>query len=278
MALERHALAAVGAKHLGMGLEHRPVFVLDDEAVEVEVQHALRQRAAGCSALLGQVDRGHAGLRAAAAAGLAGRPGTGAVGRHVAGLDRRLVQLGAAAAGEQRRPGPAPGGRCQEFACFVASCVSGDGKGQRPKGPQAGSRMSAPVVSRRRLDLAVQRGGHQHVAPLRATGIHQQAAVGRKARALVVAGVGDGGGGAAGQLLHHHLEGAALAGDVGQHAAIGADRRADVVAARESDPLGIAPAHRHAVDLRAAAAVADEVDLPAVGRERRLGVDGRCSG
>src|SRR5439155_22131891 len=49
--------------------------------------------------------------------------------------------------------------------------------------------------------------------------------------------------------------------------------RRHVVAALESEPRRIAARCRHAIDLRAAAAIGSEYDGRAVGREIRLGVD-----
>src|SRR6185295_1620959 len=107
-------------------------------------------------------------------------------------------------------------------------------------------------------DAAVERGGHQHVAALRARGVDDQLAIGREARALVLDRIAHGAHRATGQVERHDLELAAVAVHVGDGATVRADRRADVVAAVERDALGIAAAGRDAVDLRAAAAVADE--------------------
>jgi len=107
-------------------------------------------------------------------------------------------------------------------------------------------------------------------------GVEDQAAVGRKARAFVGVGVGNGGDRARAQVHDVQLEGAADARDVGHPAAVGTQRGRNVVVAREGHALDVAAAHGHFVNLRRAAAVAYEIDAAAVLGEDRLGVYARA--
>src|SRR6185369_18087984 len=128
------------------------------------------------------------------------------------------------------------------------------------------------------LDLSVGGGGHQHVAPAVAGGVDDEPAIGSEAGAFVVAGFGEAAAAAAGQVHQLQLERPAVTRDVGHLLAVRADRGADVVAAVEGDALGIAAGSGDAVDLRAAPAVAHEIDAAAVGRPRGLGVDRGAGG
>ena len=77
----------------------------------------------------------------------------------------------------------------------------------------------------------------------------------------------------AGEIEHHHLEATAATPDIGEQPAVGRQSRTDVVVTVERDALRRTAARRHAVDLRAAAAVRGEVDRLAVRAEHRLGID-----
>src|SRR5438105_12744578 len=80
-----------------------------------------------------------------------------------------------------------------------------------------------------RLDLAIERGGHQYVAALRARGINDEPAIRREARAFVIVGIGEPlRRRAAAEVERVEAERVALARDVSERAPIGADRRADV--------------------------------------------------
>ena len=120
---------------------------------------------------------------------------------------------------------------------------------------------NVPALPRQtRLDLAVQRGRHQGLLPLVLRGIDNQATVGRKTRALVCRGVGNGGNGSGCKLHHMQLEGASDTGDIRQETAIGAQAGRYVVAAAEGDPLRIAARTGNLVDLGRPTAVTDEVN------------------
>src|SRR6478609_7407662 len=97
------------------------------------------------------------------------------------------------------------------------------------------------------LDLAVEGGGHQRFGAVLARGVNDQTAVGCKARAFVGRGVGDRLHVAAGEFHHLQLERAADAGNIGQRASVGAQRRGDVVTPRKGDALRLPATGRHAV-------------------------------
>jgi hypothetical protein len=67
----------------------------------------------------------------------------------------------------------------------------------------------APLARQTRFDATVERGGHQGFATLLLGGVHNQAAVGRKARALIGRCVGYGADVAARKVHEVQFEGAA---------------------------------------------------------------------
>src|SRR5690606_30214541 len=79
------------------------------------------------------------------------------------------------------------------------------------------------------LHAAVDGRGHQHVAPVRARGVHDPQAGGREARGFFLATVGRAGLGPAGEVLDHDVDPAVATSDEGELAAVRRHARADVV-------------------------------------------------
>src|SRR5712692_949586 len=137
-------------------------------------------------------------------------------------------------------------------------------------------------VSRRNaetlLDAAVRRHRRQHAAPADHRGEQDHPPVGREARRLVAIAVGDDLHLTVREIEQRHLELAFVKRDIGEGLAVGTQARRHIIASLEGDALRLAAGGRHAVDLRAAAAVGGEVDPLAVAREARLGIDRRRAG
>ena len=86
-------------------------------------------------------------------------------------------------------------------------------------------------------DFAIQRDSHEGFAAFGLRGIKNHLAVGRKTGFFIVGAVGQRQGLVGGQLHQLKLVGAPLAADIGHPPAIRAERRGNVVVARESHPL-----------------------------------------
>ncbi len=123
------------------------------------------------------------------------------------------------------------------------------------------------------LDAAIDRYHGQCAAASGFGSVHDVFSVGRKAGRFVFGGVGQALFLTIAQVEQEQLETPFATRNVGQQLAVGRYARADIVVALKRDALGFAAVGAHLVDLRAAAAVAGEEDLLAVGGELRFGID-----
>src|SRR5467141_3410909 len=128
------------------------------------------------------------------------------------------------------------------------------------------------------LDAAVRRHRRQHAASADHGGEQDHPPVGSKARRLVAIAVGDDLHLTVREIEQRYLELAFVERDVGEGLAVWTQARRHIIASLEGDALRLAAGGRHAVDLRAAAAIGGEVDPLAVAREARLGIDRRRAG
>ena len=174
----------------------RPELVLHDEAVEVEVDRPAASAESAVGAL-GQIDAGDLRLAVPPAAPRRARRS----GRRPCRCGSRPAPACRRASRSSSRPSKRTAAAAADIAirrCFMVSSSDSSVRAALPS--NAWSAAERPphrlahivrIDSESRLDFAIERGGHQHVAPLRARGIDDQTPVRREARALVVAGVAD---------------------------------------------------------------------------------------
>src|SRR6267142_3723932 len=123
------------------------------------------------------------------------------------------------------------------------------------------------------LEAAVARHRGEHAAVVHVARIQNDPPVRREARRFVALAVGQSLNLLALQVHGHQLETPADPRNVREGLAVRADARGYIVVAFEAYAYGLPPAHRHAVDLRAAPPVGGEVDGLTIGGEKGFRVD-----